>query len=100
VRFQTFAGTRVIRAINIDRRATLVACDHIIGAVKRQTLRQKSESSRHRVGVNADHIMTRSSEHASECDLGSDTITIGPGVANDRDGAAGQLSSQPAKSLR
>jgi hypothetical protein len=32
--------------------------------------------------------------------LGADAIAVGPRVADDRDGAAGQLSSQPAKSLR
>ena len=100
IRFQTFARARVIGAIYLDRRALLITREHVIGAVKRQTLRQKSEAPRHRVCVNADNIVTHGSKHASECDLGADAIAVGPGVADDRDGAAGQFSSQPAKSLR
>ena len=100
IRFQTLTGASVIRAIDIDCGPAFVTREHLIGAVKRQTRGQKSEPPGHGIRIYADDVVSQSREDASESNLRADTIAVGSGVADNREGTSGQLSSQPAKSLR
>jgi len=82
------SGPILVRAVRVNR--GVVDRGHRIGFGENDVVDQELKAARHDVRIDANHLVPQRAQDPGQRDLRTDTIAIGPGVADNGKLPAGQ----------